>query len=384
MVTYDLKWTSNAEKAFGLTIGTQGMTQKNENFGNEILVPDAEVSDVAGYALARYDYKKFNFLGGLRFDNRSIKAEGESESGEVENDTLIFMHSMDTLGERPEVEVENDYSPFSGSLGFAFHPSERLTFKVNAATGFRAPNYAEIGTFGRHEGTYRFEIGKTDLEMEQNVEGDLGAIWEGSFISFNVSGFYNSISNYIFIANSGDSVARFRHSTENGLDIQKVDTLPVYDFRQADATINGFQIGFDIHPSTAKWLDVKASYAMTRGEINDGGNLPFMPADKIIAEVKLSRGQISKLMAPYLSFVVSNYSEQSRIAEYELPTESYTLLDVHIGFDFKLGKQTASAQLFCTNVLNAAYFNHLSLIKTIGVHEMGRNIGVMIHVPFGL
>src|SRR5204862_486023 len=37
--TYDAKWTSNQEKNFGVTIGTQGTFLKNTNKGEESLVP---------------------------------------------------------------------------------------------------------------------------------------------------------------------------------------------------------------------------------------------------------------------------------------------------------------------------------------------------------
>jgi iron complex outermembrane receptor protein len=61
-ITYDLKWSSSAEKNAGLTLGTQGMIQSNKNTGSEMLVPNADVSDFAGYALFRYDVDRWNFL----------------------------------------------------------------------------------------------------------------------------------------------------------------------------------------------------------------------------------------------------------------------------------------------------------------------------------
>jgi hypothetical protein len=37
--------------------------------------------------------------------------------------------------------------------------------------------------------------------------------------------------------------------------------------------------------------------------------------------------------------------------------------------------------LFCTNLMNTGYYNQLSLVKYIGIRDMGRNIGVQIRVP---
>jgi iron complex outermembrane receptor protein len=357
VITYDVKWISDAAKKFGFTVGTQGMVQKNENFGNETLVPDADVSDFAGYALARYDMEKINILGGLRYDMRKIEAE--SVEGEEQEDSLEM---------KPEIDFEQEYKPISGSLGVAIHPAEGLTIKVNGATGFSAPNYAELGTYGRHEGTYRFEIGNPDLKMEQNAEGDLGLIWENKFASVNVSGFYNMIKDYIYLSPSADSI----------------DGLQVYNYLQHDATISGGSAGFDIHPEDVKWLDLKADYSVTRGELkDDGGDLPFMPADKIIGQLKLSSAKKILLNEPYILFVVSNYFKQEKVASYEIPTEGYTLLDVHVGGKFKLFKQNTSLSIFGTNILNEGYYNHLSLVKNIGVREMGMNIGFALKMQFG-
>ena len=69
--TYDLKWTSNQEKNVGITLGSQGTFLKNTNSGEESLVPDADVRDIAGYGLFRYDKDKLNLLGGVRYRHAS-------------------------------------------------------------------------------------------------------------------------------------------------------------------------------------------------------------------------------------------------------------------------------------------------------------------------
>lgn len=355
-ITYDLKWTSDAEKKFGLTAGSQGMFQKNENFGKEILVPNAEVTDVAAFALARYDIGKWNFLAGGRFDLRSIKIES-GEAGEV-----------DTADMRPEIDFEKDYRPLNGSLGIAFHPDEEVTLKGNFASGFSAPNYAELGTYGKHEGTYRFEIGNPELEVEQNFESDLGLIWETKSVAINVAGYYNYIHNYIYIGQRGDSM----------------DELPVYNFKQRDAILKGIEVSFDIHPAKMQWIDFTTSFGMTQGELKSGGNLPFIPAKKMITELKLQKTQLSYILNPFVSFVVSNYFKQTDVALYELPTGDYSLFDMHVGGTFHWGSQLFQATISATNILNESYFNHLSLIKTIGVREMGRNISLQLNIPFGI
>ena len=375
VITYDARWTSNADKPFGITVGTQGTFLNNANNGKEGLVPDADVRDLAGYGVVRYDTKKFNLLGGIRVDMRHIEAEGYEKNPGTEEDTLIMLHSGDTI-KKPETEFQKDYTPVSFSLGVAYHPVREMTIKVNAATGFTAPNYAQLGTYGKHEGTYRFERGNADLKIEQNLEGDLGLIWENQFISVNAGGYINKIWDYIYIANTGDSIVRITPDSR--------DTLPVYDYRQGNATLMGAELGIDIHPKTVKWLDVKATYGIMKGTLDDGGNLPYIPSGKLIGEVKLSRNRIWELLDTYFSVVVSNYSTQKNVAEYEMSTDGYTLLDLFAGASFKLGKIKPSFTLYCTNLLNTAYYNQLSLVKYIGVKDMGTNFGIRLTVPFAM
>ena len=47
---------------------------------------------------------------------------------------------------------------------------EKITSRINIASGFRAPNLAELTSFGVHHGSNRFEIGNPDLDSEQNFQ----------------------------------------------------------------------------------------------------------------------------------------------------------------------------------------------------------------------
>ncbi len=47
----------------------------------------------------------------------------------------------------------------------------KVTARINLATGFRAPNLAELASDGTHEGTNRYEIGNINLNIP--VKGNL-------------------------------------------------------------------------------------------------------------------------------------------------------------------------------------------------------------------
>jgi len=66
-------------------------------------VPDADVNDVAGYGLIRYDHGKLNLLGGVRYDMRHIEAESYEKAGSTEEDTFILKNSGDTMISRKQI-----------------------------------------------------------------------------------------------------------------------------------------------------------------------------------------------------------------------------------------------------------------------------------------
>lgn len=364
-ITYDLKYSSNSEKKFGYTIGTQGLIQSNKNSGKEGLVPDADESDLGFYALIRYDVKKWNFLAGGRFDARNLSVKSyESSEVSVSPD------------ERPFLKFDRNFSLANGSIGTAYHPIERLTLKANVSTGFTAPNYAQLGVYGKHEGTYRFEAGNKNLDIEQNLEGDFAAILNSKNVDIHLEGFYNKITGYIYLKNNGG----FKTVSIAGVD----SLLPFYEYRQDDATISGAEFALDIHPEQAQWIDLNLSYGIMKAELEDGGNLPYIPADKFVASLKFKKNKMNYVYNPYLQLVYSKYFELEEVATFETKSEGYELLDLHLGGSFRWGHEMFDLSISANNLMNTGYFNHLSLVRTIGVRDMGRNVCVNLKIPFGI
>ncbi len=370
-ITYDLKWTSNPEKKFGFVVGSQGLFQSNKNYGLESLVPDAKsISDVAGYAMLRYDFEKLNVLGGIRYDMRTMELESY-ESAEEMNDTT---------DNRPEIEKEFEFNPVNYSLGIAYHPVEDLTIKLNGATGFTAPNYAQLGAWGKHEGTYRFEKGNVNFGVEQNMEGDIGILWESKHFDINVSAFYNKIKDYIYIQRMGyDTI--LVHDMDS---LIEYDTLNVYQYVQNDAALSGGEVTLDIHPAPLKWLDIRLSYSMMKGELDKGGNVPYIPANKLTGELTLRAKKLRWFFNPYVTLAVSNYATQKDTAQFEFSSESYNLFDVRIGLQLPFAHQVVDVYLAVTNLMNTPYMSHLSLVRNIGIRDMGRNVSIKIRIPFGI
>ena len=366
---YNLKWSSNSSKTFGVTLGTQGMFQHNRNYGVIIATPNAVIVNYSLYGLMHYYTGNWNFLAGVRMDHRNLHVA--KTSGAYEDETsLDSMESaaLDALDLKRKVSnFKKEYIPFNLSAGVVYQPTESITFKSNVASGFSAPNFGELSTFWKHEGTYKFEIGNQNLTPQHNLEGDINLLGQFKNVHFSAAAFYNYIYNYIYLAPTKDSAY----------------DLQIVAFMQKNATITGGELAIGVHPAQIKGLELNSALSITAGRIGDGTYLPYFPSNKLTSELKFEADTLGKLISPYFSIKASHHFAQNKPALYETPTHAYSLFDISFGADLRLFRQCLHGVLFCTNVFNTAYYNHLSLLKVIGVHDRGRNIGFKLTIPFG-
>src|SRR4051812_31252625 len=87
----------------------------------------------------------------------------------------------------------------NGLAGITVNPTEEWNLKLNASSGFRAPNLAELSSNGLHEGIFTYEIGDPNMKSEHNINVDGSVSFNQEWISFSVSAFYNRFFNYIYL-----------------------------------------------------------------------------------------------------------------------------------------------------------------------------------------
>lgn len=353
-VTADLQWQSAASKPAGVSVGVQGFHQQNENFGGWVLVPDARISTIGSFALFHYYKNRFNLLAGARIDAHRIRT---FDTPIPQADTIQAPYP------RPGQAIEKNYTPFSFSAGAVYHVSERLQVKANIASGYAAPNYAQLTAFGRHEGSYRFEIGNNNLGMSKNLQADLSVELETAGLKAILKAYDNRVNDYIYIKPTGDSVKG----------------LEVYRWSQDNAVLQGIELELNLHPQEIKWLELYANGSIMQGKLTNGkGYLPYIPSGKLISGITLKGGH-DKWQELYATLQFDAYGSQRKTAEFETATAGYLLTDLYFGGKPPIGKNHRwTAVLFCTNLFDKAYFNHSSLIKSIGVMEPGRNIGLQV------
>ncbi|GGG99846.1 TonB-dependent receptor [Polaribacter pacificus] len=334
------RFSNEVDVIFGL----QGMHQTNKNFGEELLIPDAKINDVGMFGTVNYSWNSSSIQAGIRFDNRSLMTEYH----EVVHETEV--HVFEAL--------DKDYNSFTASLGYKFAPFKNTTIRINAATGFRAPNLAELTSNGVHHGTNRFELGNANLETEKNIQADLAIEYQTEHLELFVNAFHNTLNDYIYLSPTG--------AVEDG--------APVYNYTQNNAKLYGGEIGFHLHPHPVDWLHLQSSYEMVIGKQSNGDYLPLIPANIIKNTLRTEFDIKNWLQNGYATLSLNSTFTQKNVSQFETNTSSYNLVDLGFGGAISLGELKFNGSLSITNLLDTNYINHLSRLKSDGILNSGRNI----------
>jgi iron complex outermembrane receptor protein len=329
---YDVKYNMPQFGKFETIVGIQGMNQTNTNYGSETLIPNATTNDFGVLAVSHIHFEKADVQLGARFDHRSIDV---------------------TNGIRP------NYNSFNGALGVKTNLTEQITARLNFASGFRAPNLAELTSDGVHEGTNRYEIGNPNLKNEQNFQSDLAIEFKNDHIEFFANAFYNKVNQYIFLSPIG----------------MLIENSPAYNYEQADANLYGGEFGLHFHPHPLDWLHIESSFETVTGKQNDDSYLPLIPANTWNNTIRVEFKD-SWIKEGYTFLKLSSTFDQNNVSVFETYTPGYNLLSAGAGGKIKIFDRELSVSISGNNLTDKQYINHLSRLKPDGIYNIGRNITV--------
>lgn len=354
--SYNLKYNFPEMKKFETIIGLQGMYQTNENFGEEILIPDATTNDIGILLTSTFTANDLHALqGGIRYDHRQLT----TDSYEIEE--LSSANQLETIE-----GINRNYSNFTFSLGYKTMLFKNITTRINLASGFRAPNLAELTSFGVHHGTNRFEIGNPDLESEQNFQTDISLEYSNEHVELFANGFYNHLNHYIYASPTGN----------------EIDNYPVYEYVQNDARLYGGEFGFHIHPHPWDWLHLESSFETVTGKQSNGDYLPLIPANMWSNVIRVEFKGSERFNELYASLGLDSFFAQNNVSNFESPTPGYNLLNLRFGGNLSFKNADIGINLSMNNLLNETYISHLSALKIDDIPNPGRNIVLGLNFNF--
>lgn len=344
---YNLQYHLPKKNRIETIVGVQGMHQTNENFGEEVLIPNATTNDFGVLATSHIHFNSSDLQLGIRYDIRSIDSEQHGILGEEG-----FIAALD-----------RNFNSFNAAAGFKKDLSKNFIGRINLATGFRAPNLAELTSNGVHEGTNRFEIGDPNLNNEQNIQTDLAVEFKNEHIEFFINGFYNTVNDFIYIEPTGEFV---------GSDA-------VFNYRQQDAKLYGAEMGLHFHPHPLDWLHFESTFETVRGTLDDNTDIPLIPANTLTNTLRVEWNTVKQ--KGYAFVTLQSVFDQNNVAVFETETDGYSLLNLGVGSDFKLFGRPVALKISANNVLDTDYISHLSRLKTDGIANIGRNVNLNLSIP---
>jgi iron complex outermembrane receptor protein len=339
---YNAKYFLPSSKKMQTILGVQGMHQTNLNSGEEYLIPDAVTQDVGIFGTTNYEWNSNVIQAGLRFDTRNLSSEAHgipSEEGSFE-------------------ALRKSYTSWNASLGYKTNWNDSFTFRLNLASGFRAPNLAELSSNGVHEGANRYEVGNANLTTEQNFQTDLNLEYKTDHLEFFANGFYNHINDFIYINPTGELIG------DNA----------VFNYVQNNANLFGGEIGLHFHPHPLDWLHLETSFVSVTAKKQNGEFLPLIPANNWNNTLRTEWKDTNWLKEGFATISLVSTFNQNKISDFETRTPGYSILNLGIGGTLHFGKTKVEVNLNGNNITDKKYTAHLSRLKADGISNMGRNI----------
>lgn len=249
--------------------------------------------------------------------------------------------------ERQDIDVATDAgnydgTAFSAAAGLLWDWSDDLTLALHLTHSERHPQAAELYSDGPHLAVRRYEIGDPGLDTEVANTVDFGLRRTGP-VSWRASVFYSDFTDYIFPLGTG----------------AEEDGLPVFVYRQGDASFYGAEGEVELPVWQGKGRAVSAHLGadFVRGKLARGGDLPQMPPLRLTGSLEYDAGPLHSV------FGVAWYDEQDRLAENELPTDSYTMVDFEVSYRSERWKPGVLFFVKCSNLLNEEARRHSSPLK---------------------
>jgi len=322
----------------GGTIGAEVQNQDADTRGPAELQPTAQTWNTGVFFFEDVDLNPVTLSFGSRLDVRTVDA--------VENDRT----------DDPD-DLENTYTTLSGAVGASYAFGDGFALATNLSSGFRAPSIFELYASGVHGGVAAFQVGNPDLDPERSYSADLSLRVRRDRITAEVTGYVNSISNYIYLENTGD--------TNEGTG------LPVFAADQTDALIPGVEA--TVEASLVPWLQVGGSTAILDGEgdglggtAGEDGALPLLPSNTLSGFVRWVPADTERLRNSHVEVSLRHAFDKDAAGRFE----PFSQFDGEFGPPFG----TASTQAY--NAVNVEASTTLALglgapvTVTVGVENL--------------
>ena len=316
-------------------VGLQGYTRKLEAIGDEAFLPPNRTGQLGLFTLQEFDLGRVNLEASARFETSEVKAK-----------LLGLSRSFDAL---------------SGAVGASFEPSDDWRLGVNLSRTVRAPSAEELYSDGPHAATQSYEVGDPDFSTEKAVGLEGFVRTETPGFSLSAAVYANWFNDYIYDTATG------------AID----DDLPVFEYRQADATYVGFEL--EASATVARmgdWTFVADAVAdATRATVKKVGPAPRIPPLRLLGALEAQSDRLTARAE------VERVTAQDRLAAFETPTDGYTMVNASLSWKPLADAQDVTLLLSANNLFDVDARRHASYLKDFAPLA-GRDVRLTLRASF--
>ncbi|TXK66023.1 TonB-dependent receptor [Alkalisalibacterium limincola] len=341
--------------AWGLQYGRRDFNA----FGDEAFVPASITRDLGVFVLEEKTFDRLKLELGGRVDRTRVK---------------------------PEDTVSRGFTTGSASVAGRF----KLTDDFHLLGGLdhvqRAPAAEELLSNGVHVATRSYELGDWNLGREKANRAELGFHWHGQRFDLTGAVYHTDFSDFIYLADTG----------------VVEDDLPVRLWTQADTRFTGAEIEarFTLLENQAgRWQGrvfgdyVRASFkgdqsrtvdiAIPHGnhfhnhtvDLDLNGALPRIPAGRVGVGLDWDRDHWRAGVGAV------HYTSQDRVAQFEDPSDSYTLVNANLAYHWDMRNMGWEVFLDGRNLTNTEARPHTSFLRDLAPLP-GRSLAFGLRMHF--
>jgi iron complex outermembrane receptor protein len=325
-------------KAWNGWQGAFGLQLSDSDFaalGSETFIPASNTKNYGVFWLEENDHGDLHTELGLRIDQQDITVAN----------TANFAGTQ---------RSDNAYSFAAGSV---WHFNENWSLPLNLAYAQRLPSVEELySNAGRteenyvpHLATLSIEVGNPNLDKETAKNLDIGLRYHTDEVHASISLFHNKVGDYIYLA----------HHEEDHAGHEEHSEFPIFEFTQDDATFSGLEAEIDWtfgYQGDTYWkAGLFGDY--TRATLDKGGYLPRTPAMRLGSKLGYVQGDFSADLSAI------KVDDQNQVADEELPTEGYTLINMSLGYNLYFDNSDLLLFVKGENMTNEEIRDHASFLK---------------------
>ena len=346
------------------TAGWDIQYQQNNISGYSFLLPEFNRFTTGIYWLSTFKLnQQLSLSGGIRYDYGKIDITPYKDDY---LETYLYNNGYDeeAVGKYKwrSHAVNRSFGDLSGSFGAVWNPLTAHLFKANIGRSFRLPGANELAANGVHHGTFRHEQGDPSLSSERGWQFDASYAYEYKGISVSISPFFSWFENYIYMKPTGEW-SILPHSGQ------------IYRYTGTEAVFAGTELTFSVDFLHRFNYSFSGEYIYT---YNCEENIPLA-----FSSPASMRNTITWRNDKYQIYTeIQSIADQKRVAKNEDTTAGATLLHLGAKTDISFGKSNVEITLLFQNIFDTKYYNHLSFYRKVEIPEPGRNMQLLIKIPF--